>query len=141
MPGFLTGMEVSASGLAAQRTRLNTVSSNLANAQTTRTEQGGAYRRLRPVFETSPAERGAFAGELDRAVQSVRVAGIEQDPSPLPTVFDPGHPDADAQGYVQLPNVNLMEEMANMITASRSYEANATAFETLKSMARRALEL
>ncbi|MCA9565142.1 MAG: flagellar basal body rod protein FlgC [Myxococcales bacterium] len=140
MSSFLTGMEISSSGLAAQRTRMNIVSSNLANARTTRTQQGGPYRRLQPVFEAGQAQE-SFAGHLNRSIRTVQVAGIEQDPRPFQEVYDPGHPDANALGYVQMPNVNIMEEMVSMITATRSYEANATAFESLKNMANRAINI
>ncbi|MFT4704481.1 MAG: flagellar basal-body rod protein FlgC [Bradymonadia bacterium] len=137
---FLAGFEIAASGLSAQRTRLTVVSSNLANAETTRTEEGGAYRRRDPVLQARRVD--SFQGSLSGAVQAVQVADIgRSEGEVLPRIFDPGHPDADEGGYVEMPNVNVVEEMVNMLTASRGYEANATAFQTLKSMARQALSI
>ena len=140
MSGFLSGMSIAGSGLSAQRTRMNVVSSNLANAQTTRTEEGGAYRRRDPVFRA--AQVSDFERELDSAFHGVRIVAIEPDmTTPMEMVYDPSHPDSNPDGYLELPNVNVVEEMVNMITASRSYEANATAFETLKQMAMRAVNI
>lgn len=137
---FLAGFEIASSGLSAQRTRLNVVSSNLANAETTRTAEGGAYRRRDPVFRTADVD--GFATSMRDAVQAVQVEEIAvDDATELQRLYDPGHPDADADGYVEMPNVNVVEEMVNMLTASRSYEANATSFQTLKSMARQALSI
>ncbi len=119
---------------------MNVVSPNLANAQTTRTAEGGAYRRRDPIFVA--AQVSDFGTQLDSAYNGVRIASIEPDmTTPMELVFDPGHPDANADGYVEMPNVNIVEEMVNMVTASRSYEANATAFETLKQMALRAVNI
>lgn len=137
---FLNGFETSASGLHAQRTRMNVTSSNLANAETTRTAEGGPYIRKQAVLEARPV--GNFDATLNEAVQAVRVRAVEDDQvRPTRFVYDPGHPDAREDGYVEMPNVNVVEEMTDMITASRSYEANATAFETLKRMAMRALNI
>ena len=137
---FLAGFEISASGLSAQRTRMTIVSSNLANAETTRTAEGGAYRRRDPIFRAANID--GFEGKLRDAVQGVQVSEVRTNENdPLPRVYDPGHPDAGEDGYVEMPNVNIVEEMVNMMTASRSYEANATAFQTLKTMARQALSL
>lgn len=136
---FLTGFDVAASGLSAQRSRLNVTASNLANAETTKTENGGPYLRRQVTFT---AGRTEFASALDGAVQRVNVTAVTEDTtSPTRMVFDPGHPDARPDGYVEMPNVNVVEEMTEMITASRSYEANATSFETLKKMALRALSI
>lgn len=133
---------ISASGMEAQRLRMNVISSNLANAETTRTEAGGAYRRKDIVFE---ADTGGFGDYLRSSMNSygkgVRVAGIVDDPRPLKRAYDPGHPDADANGYVAYPNVNVVEEMVNMISAARSYEANVTAFKASRDMAVKALEI
>ena len=141
---LFSAMGLVASGLTAQRTRLNTVASNLANIETTRTADGGPYRRIDPVFEArSVAE--SFAGLLDDElageVKAVQVVEIREDPGPPRWVYDPDHPDADPDGYVGLPNVNLMEEMVNLVTCQRSYEATATVMTAIKAMARVALDL
>ncbi|MEC9443341.1 MAG: flagellar basal body rod protein FlgC [Myxococcota bacterium] len=137
---FLQGFEVSASGLRTQRARMNVISSNLANAETTRTANGGPYLRKQVVLRAQPMQ--SFDAHLEGAVHGVQVQGVQEDTqTPTQRVYDPGHPDADGAGYVELPNVNVLEEMVDMITASRSYEANATAFDTLKSMAQRALQI
>ncbi len=138
---FLGAMEVAASGLRMQRTRMNVISSNLANVETTRTPEGGPYRRRQVVVEAMPLD-DVFGSQFREAVQGVRVQEVQADQqTPLKTVFDPSHPDANPQGYVDLPNVNVMEEMVDMMTASRGFEANATAFDTLKTMAQRALRI
>jgi flagellar basal-body rod protein FlgC len=137
---FLTALSVSASGLAAERTRVNLATSNLANAETTRTPDGGPYRRRDPVFEAVAAENGMDTGDGAPA-GGVRVAEIAEDDQPGRKVYSPGHPDADADGFVTLPNVNPIHEVVNLMSASKAYEANATAIETLKSMAMRALDI
>jgi len=131
--GDFSAIDVSASGLSAQRRRLDSIAENIANAETTRTESGGPYRRRQVVFEELATR------ELGR--QGVRVSAVQEDPRPPHLVYRPGHPDADANGYVAMPNVNLVEEMVDMISATRSYEANATALNATKAMARKALEL
>ena len=136
---FFTAMDVSASGLGAERTRMNVAASNLANAQTTRTAGGGPYRR-RDVVMRSVAEPGA-TGAAASGVQGVEVAQIAQDAAPPRLEYDPGHPDANAQGYVAYPNVNPVEEMVDMITASRAYEAGVTALSSAVTMAERALSI
>jgi len=141
---FFTAMTITASGLDAQRTRMNVLASNLANARTTRTAAGGPYKRLDAVFLAVPV--GTRVGELvgDSAAQvasTVEVSSIQQDQSPPQLVYDPTHPDADARGYLALPNVNVVEEMVNMITASRAYEAGVTAMQSIKGMARSALSI
>ena len=140
MLGVFSAMEIAASGLTAERTRMNTIASNLANARTTRTEEGGPYRRLDPVFEATPLDRNGVTG-VNNGVSLAKVARIEQDQRPGMMVYEPGHPDADAQGYVQYPNVNAVEEMVNMITASRAYEAGITSLDTVKRMARSSIDL
>lgn len=135
-----TGMDILSAGLSAERVRMNVTASNLANLNTTRTEAGGPYRRLDPVL-TSERLRPSFGELLDSQVRSVRVSSIEADPSEPRQVHDPGHPDADADGFVQLPNINMVEEMVNMITASRTYEAGVTAMQSLKTIASRALAI
>jgi len=130
---FASAMRVSASGLSAQRVRVNVATSNLANAETTRGPDGGPYRRMEPVFEAVPVEEGGACG--------VRVAQVSSDPSAPRRVYSPGHPDAGPDGFVALPNVNLVDEVVNLLSASRGYEANAAALDTLKSMAQRALDI
>lgn len=145
MLGVFSAMEVAASGLGAQRIRMNTIASNLANARTTRTPEGGPYRRIDPVFEAVMLERsgalGATGGPGGGAVSRVRVREVVQDPREGQLVYEPGHPDADPDGYVEYPNVNVVEEMVNMITASRAYEAGVTSIESVKGMARSALQI
>ncbi|HET9958829.1 MAG TPA: flagellar basal body rod protein FlgC [Polyangiaceae bacterium] len=139
MLGVFSALEISASGLSAERVRMNTISSNLANARTTRTEEGGPYRRIDPVFEAVALERGLNV--QDPGAATVRVSRLVEDQRPGTMVYEPGHPDANPAGYVEYPNVNAVEEMVNMITASRAYEAGITSIETVKQMARSALEL
>jgi flagellar basal-body rod protein FlgC len=140
---FLDSLDISASGLSAQRIRMNLISSNLANVNTTRTENGEPYKRKDAVFEAvQESDFGDVLNErLDAAVSGVKVAGIIEDEKPFIEKYDPGHPDADENGYVRLPNVNIVEEMVNMISASRSFEANATAISATKDMAGAALKI
>jgi flagellar basal-body rod protein FlgC len=140
MLGIFSAMEIAASGLTAERTRMNTIASNLANARTTRTEQGGPYKRLDPIFEARPVDQNGEIGATN-GVSLAKVARIEQDQRPGMMVYEPGHPDANAEGYVEYPNVNAVEEMVNMITASRAYEAGITSIDTVKRMARSALDI
>ncbi len=148
--GWLKGLEVAASGLSAQRVRMEVVAENLANADVTRTPEGGPYRRKEVVL----AARGAYPGiylppMVKYAVMQVgsgeparvMVAGIAEDPSPPKLVYEPGHPDADANGYVRMPNVDVPMEMVDLLSAARAYEANATALRTLRESVQRALEL
>ncbi|OOB77537.1 MAG: flagellar basal body rod protein FlgC [Epulopiscium sp. Nele67-Bin001] len=147
---FFTGMDIATTGLTAQRFRLDIISQNLANANTTRTPEGGAYQRQMVTFQ-SMEPVGGFQNILNRELdgqlsnpknlQGVQVDSIVKDESPMPVVYDPSHPDADIYGYVTLPNVNIINEMVDMISASRSYEANVTAFNNLKAMNAKALEL
>jgi flagellar basal-body rod protein FlgC len=139
--GVFSAMEVAASGLSAERTRMNTIASNLANARTTRTAEGGPYKRLDPVFEAVPLENMGVVNPLGNAVSAVRVNQVQQDKRDPMLVYEPGHPDADKDGYVRYPNVNVVEEMVNMITASRAYEAGVTSIESVKAMARSALAI
>lgn len=140
MLGVFSAIEVAASGLGAERVRMNTIAANLANARTTRTEQGGAYRRIDPLFEAVGLDRSRpTVGRT--GVSLVQVARIVQDERPGQMVYEPGHPDANGEGYVEYPNVNAVEEMVNMITASRAYEAGVTSIDTIKSMARSAIDL
>jgi flagellar basal-body rod protein FlgC len=141
---FFSAMKTSASGLTAQRLRMNLISSNLAHMNTTRTAEGGPYRRLEPVF-SAVQENGEFSTQLQDAMKNspaqVEVTDIVQDPRPPRVEYDPSHPDADEEGYVKYPQINTVEEMANMIAAARSYEANVTAVSMAKSMAQKALEI
>ncbi len=140
----VSAMNVSASALSAERTRMNLISSNLANANATRTPEGGPYKRKDAVFAATPVE-GRFAKALDgaanREIRQVEVQQVVEDQSPPRIQYDPSHPDANPQGYVAMPNVNVIEEMADMIGASRTYEANVTAVQTAKSMALKTLEI
>ncbi|MBN8539958.1 MAG: flagellar basal body rod protein FlgC [Deltaproteobacteria bacterium] len=141
---ILTGMRVSASGMAAQRTRMNTISSNIANINTTRSPEGGPYRRKDVVLESMP-EAKSF-GEIltsapQRDVQRVQVTDVTVDRRAPLMKYEPDHVDADENGYVAYPNINLMEEMANMIQATRSYEANVSAMNATKDMAMTSLEI
>lgn len=139
---FLSALHVSASALSTERTRVNLAASNLANAETTRGPDGKVYQRLDPVLEAVPFEESlSAAGGLESGVAGVRVAEVIRDESPGKKVFNPSHPDADAAGYVTLPNVNPVHEVVNLVTAQRAYDANATAIDTLKTMATRALEI
>jgi len=139
---FFSSMDISASALAAERTRMNLISSNLANVNSTRTAEGGPYRRQDAVFSATPAP-GSFGSALGKAAEArrVEVSQIVQDQNPPRLQYEPTHPDADPQGYVAYPNINVVEEMADMISASRSYEANITAAQAAKSMALKTLEL
>lgn len=129
---FFASMEVSASGLSAERTRMNVAASNLANAQTTQTAQGGPYQRRDVILQSTTMADSP-------AVHGVQVSQIAQDAAPPRLEYDPGHPQADARGYVAYPNINPVEEMVDMITASRAYEAGITAMSTAVNMAERAL--
>jgi len=144
MSGMFGAINASASGMTAERLRLDLISNNIANANTTRTAEGGAYRRQMAVFAARNGE-GDFgsimAGAMGQAGQGVRVVGITRDNAPLRRVYDPNHPDAKADGYVEMPNVNIVTEMVDMMTASRAYEANVTAVNTAKSMAMKALDI
>jgi len=137
---FLSALKISGSGLSAERVRVNLAASNLANAETTRGPDGKPYRRLDPVLEAVPfAEQlGAASGPGPAAV---RVREITQDDGPGRRVFSPSHPDADADGFVTLPDVNPINEVVNLLSAQKAYDANATAVDTLKTMAQRALEI
>lgn len=128
--------KVSSSALESQRVRMNTIASNMANAQTTRTENGGPYVRKDVVFQTMPVKAKA-----DRNLDGVKVSGIVEDTKPPIVIYDPGHPDADEKGNVSMPNINVIEEMVNMMMAFRAYEANVRAFNTSKGMYQKSLEL
>jgi flagellar basal-body rod protein FlgC len=138
--GVFSALEVAASGLTAERGRMNVIASNLANARTTKTADGAPYRRLDPVFAAQPMAPNTFDAVL-RHVSEVRLSGTRVDASPGQLVYEPGHPDANAQGYVEYPNVNVVTEMVNLMTASRAYEAGVSSIESIKAMARSALKI
>lgn len=144
MSGFLRSIDISSSGLTAERLRMDTISNNIANANVTRTEDGeGPYRRQMPVFATrNTSGRFMSLKSLNDSIPTgVAVAGIAEDDSEPRMVYDPAHPDADENGYVAYPNVNVVREMVDMITCSRAYEANVTAMNSAKNMMLRALEI
>ena len=131
--GAFSAMRISASGLAAERLRMDTITSNVANVETTRGEDGNPYVRKIAVFKEAYDSATGLSG--------VKEVGIVEDESPLKTMYDPTHPDADEDGYVLMPNVNILNEMADMIAASRAYEANANTIEANKTMFMKALEI
>ena len=134
-------MGISASGMQAQRTMVNVISVNVANVQTTRTEQGGPYRRKQAIFSSSdPRFPDLLATRMGKEPPGIKVEVVE-DPRKGGSIYDPTHPDADESGVVHLSNVNIVEEMVGLLGAMRSYEANVTAFNTAKSMAMKSLEI
>jgi flagellar basal-body rod protein FlgC len=148
--GLFDALSISASGLSAERLRMDVTAENLANAQSTQGADGQPYRRKEVVLQSTGATGGfqaALAGAMGPAAATgqtpggVQVAGIVADETPGRRVYDPGHPDADGQGYVTLPNVDSVTEMVDLISASRSYEANVTAMQTAKQMFTKTLEL
>lgn len=148
--GLFDAIDIAGSGLSAERLRMDVTSENLANAQTTRGADGQPYRRKEVVLqEAAGGARATFASALEGAMsrtgaapsRGVQVAAIVQDSAPNRRVYDPGHPDAGQDGYVELPNVNTVTEMVELISSSRAYEANATAMQTAKSMFTRTLDL
>jgi len=166
LSGIFAGLDISASGMRAQRIRQNAISTNLANAQTTRTDEGGPYRRQFVVFTADSDNRDVRLLNKTQNLQGaateaghlpippadfprderffgngVSVAEIREDTRPPRMVYDPAHPDADENGYVAMPNINIVEEMTDMIAATRAYEANVTAFNATKGMAMQALQL
>ena len=132
MSGF-SGMRIAASGLSAERLRMDTISSNIANSETTRTADGGPYIRKIAVFQEN------YNSEL--GMRGVKAVEIKDDPSELQRVYDPSHPDADEEGYLLMPNVNILNEMADMMAASRAYEANVDSLDAQKNMFLKALEI
>ncbi|MBM4416705.1 MAG: flagellar basal body rod protein FlgC [Chloroflexi bacterium] len=148
--GIFTAMRISASGLAAQRLRMDVITNNVANAETTRTPQGGAFRRQQILFAPKftgkapflsllrgDAQRGQVPGLMVEGIQPI---AIVNDAAPTRLVYDPTHADANADGMVEYPNVNVIVEMTDMVSATRSYEANATVFNAAKAMAQRAID-
>ena len=162
MSNFLNSFDISGYGLSAQRVRVNTISQNIANAHTTRTDEGGPYRRKEVVFKAidfneqfnkalgeisesakyeDPLNEGAYGAKVNPAIMSVIVDKISRDDKAPQMKFEPNHPDADANGYVAYPNVNPVIEMADLVEATRSYQANVAAFESSKNIANSAISL
>jgi len=133
---FMPAFRVCASGLAAQRAKMDVIVSNLANVNTTRTPEGGPYRRKSIVFSSEPV-----TGSFDDTLRMVKIEDIVEDKESVKMVVDPTHPDADSNGIVAMPDINSITEMTNMITANRAYEACVSAFDATKNMALKALEL
>lgn len=141
---FMTALDMGASALSAERTHINIISMNLANAKTTRTPEGGAYRRRSVVMESIPVDasfKKQMEGALDKELRGVRVQSVAIDQRPHKLVYEPGHPDANSDGYVAYPDINVVEEMAALMTAQRGYEANVTTVESIKQMYNKALEI
>ncbi|MBL4937997.1 flagellar basal body rod protein FlgC [Clostridium sp. YIM B02515] len=135
-------LRISASGLSAERLRMDTVASNIANVNTTRGENGQPYKRKIAVFqENLDSAIDNQTGQTKDKLLGVKAVGIEEDQSPLRRVYDPSNPDADAEGYVNMPNVNILNEMADMIASTRAYEANVNAMNAEKGMFSKALEI
>lgn len=142
MNDVFRGMRISSSGLTAERLRMDTIASNIANATTTRGENGQPYIRKIAVFqENLQQELDKTSGTYKTNFKGVKAVGIEDDKSPLRKVYDPSHPDADKEGYVTMPNVNILNEMADMIASTRAYEANVSSINAQKSMFSKALEI
>jgi len=145
--GLFNAFAISASGLTAERLRMDVISNNIANVNTTRTVEGGPYMRQRVVFEPRGEKLNfLFPAVFDKSkrasqMQGVKITQIINDPTPPRLVFDPGHPDANKDGYVAMPNVNIVKEMVDMISATRAYEANVTAINSAKTMAAKALDI
>ena len=135
--GVFDSFNINTSGLTLERMKLDTISTNIANVNTTRTEEGGAYKRKTVTFQESLRKE---TGSKQKKSFGVRTTGIREDQD-TKTIYQPDHPDADEEGYVELPNVNLSDEMINMMNTLRTYEANVTAFESSKAMMRKALEI
>ena len=139
---LFTTFKISGSALKANRIRLNTISSNLANVETSSTPEGGPYKKKSVYFQSKPL---SFKDQLDstmqKATQGVEVTKIIEDQSEPKQVYDPAHPDADENGYVAMPNINVLEEMVDMMSATRSYQANVTSIKMAKRMALKALEI
>jgi len=162
MSNFMSSFDISGYGLSAQRVRVNVISQNIANAQTTRTEEGGPYRRKEVVFKaidfnqeynkaigertnsakySDPLNEGDFGKKVNPAIMSVVVDKISRDDREPKLKYDPAHPDADANGYVAYPNINPVIEMADLVEATRSYQANVAAFESAKNMANASISM
>jgi len=142
MNDVFRGLKISSSGLTAERLRMDTIASNIANATTTRGENGQPYIRKIAVFqENLQQELDKTTGTYKESFKGVKAVGIVDDSSPLRRVYDPSHPDADKDGYVTMPNVNILNEMADMIASTRAYEANVNSMNAIKNMFSKALEI
>jgi flagellar basal-body rod protein FlgC len=147
--GLFDAIDASGSGLSAERLRMDVTSENLANAETTKGADGQPYRRKEVVLQQAGGGGTSFASMLSsmqgaggaKSVSGVKVSGIVEDSSALKRIYDPGHPDADKDGYVTMPNVNTVTEMTDLISSSRAYEANVTAMQTAKQMFSKTLDL
>lgn len=140
--GINQALDISLSAVNANRIHMEIISSNLANINTTRTAQGGPYRRKIPVFGEKPLEFGAVLGSAEAKLNGgIEVTDIIDDQTPFQKVFNPGHPDADSDGFVSMPNVSLAKEMVDMVYVEKLYEANITAYTTTKTMAQQALQI
>lgn len=139
---ILNTFKISGSAMRAQSQRLDTISSNLANVETTSTPEGGSYKKKSVYFQsTNLSFKEQLDGNLRNATQGVKVTKILEDKTAPKKIYNPSHPDANAEGYVEMPNINVMEEMVDMMSATRSYQANATAVKSAKRMALKALEI
>ena len=139
---ILNTFKISGSAMRAQSQRLDTISSNLANVETTSTPEGGPYKKKSVYFQsTNLSFKEQLDGNLRNATQGVKVTKILEDKTAPKKIYNPSHPDANAEGYVEMPNINVMEEMVDMMSATRSYQANATAVKSAKRMALKALEI
>ena len=140
--GIFDILRISSSGLKAQRTRMEVIAGNLANIHTTKTDEGGPYRKKEVVFmSTDVSGEKSFGGVLAKQIEGVKVDSVQESDKAFEKVFDPNHPDADQEGYVMFPNVNLMEEMTDMTAATRAYEANVNVMNTTKEMLIKTLDL
>ncbi|CCH50347.1 flagellar basal body rod protein FlgC [Pseudodesulfovibrio piezophilus] len=141
---FMTALDIGASGLTAQRANLNVISMNMANIRTTKTLEGGPYRRKSVSFEATPVYSPfdtAMQDQLNRELNGVKVLGVTADNRPFRQVYEPNHPDANDQGYVFYPDINVVEEMTNMMSATRGYEANVQTITAVKQMFTKALRI
>jgi len=138
---LITGVGATGSALNAQKTRLDLIAQNIANAQTTRSADGGPYKRQVVTFEAQLANRMARGAGQCAGQTGVKVASISNDPTPGQKIYDPRHPDADAQGMVTMPNVNVSTEMVDLITASRTYEANLSVVKAARQMAQKTIDI
>lgn len=139
---IFNSMQISASGLTLERLKMDTISTNIANVNTTRTDEGGPYRRKDVIFEESLInERNKLTGRFQKRSSGVKVTEVFEDEENFKSIYDPSHPDADQDGYVLSPNVNMVDEMIDLISTQRTYEANVTALNSSKAILKKALEI